>query len=48
MGKEDAVSFLKDAFPVKLPSIEIIPTTKNEIKVIINLLHSKSHQIVTK
>jgi hypothetical protein len=31
MGKEDAISFLKDAFPVKFPDIKIIPTTETEI-----------------
>jgi hypothetical protein len=35
IGKEDAISFLKDAFPVKFPDIKIIPTTESEIKSII-------------
>jgi hypothetical protein len=38
VGKEDAISFLKDAFPVKLPGIKIIPTTETEIKSIIHSL----------
>jgi hypothetical protein len=37
MGKEDAISFLKDVFPVKFPDIKIIPTTEIEIK---NIIHS--------
>jgi hypothetical protein len=42
VGKEDAISFLKDAFPVKFPGIEIIPTTETEIKNIIHSLKSKN------
>jgi hypothetical protein len=38
MGKEDAVSFLKDAFPVKFPNIKIIPITETGIKSIIHSL----------
>jgi hypothetical protein len=38
MGKEDTISFLKDAFPVKFPDIKIIPTTETEIKIIIHPL----------
>jgi hypothetical protein len=38
MGKEDAISFLKNAFPVKLPDIKIIPTTDTEIKSITHSL----------
>jgi hypothetical protein len=33
VGREDAISFLKDAFPVKCLGIKIIPTTETEIKV---------------
>jgi hypothetical protein len=32
MGKEDAISILKYAFPVKFPNIKIIPITQTEIK----------------
>jgi hypothetical protein len=32
MGTEGAVSFLKDAFPVKFHNIKIIPNTETEIK----------------
>jgi hypothetical protein len=45
-GIEDAVSFLKAAFPVKFPSINIIPTTENEMKSVINSLISKTHQVM--
>jgi hypothetical protein len=38
MGKEDAVSFLKDTFPVKFPNIKIIPITETGIKSIIHSL----------
>jgi hypothetical protein len=34
---EDAISFLKDAFPVKFPDVKIIPTAESEIK---NIIHS--------
>jgi hypothetical protein len=40
VGREDAVSFLKAAFPVKFPSINIIPTTETEMKSVINSLKS--------
>jgi hypothetical protein len=36
-GKEDTILFLKDAFPVKLPGINIIPTTEIGIK---SVMHS--------
>jgi hypothetical protein len=42
VGREDAISFLKDAFPVKFPGIKIIPTTETEIKSIIHSLKSKN------
>jgi hypothetical protein len=41
-GTEDAVSFLKAAVPVKFPSINIIPTTETEMKIVINSLKSKN------
>jgi hypothetical protein len=31
--REDAVSFLKDAFSVKFSFITVIPTTESEVKV---------------
>jgi hypothetical protein len=31
VGREDAISFLKDAFPVKFRGIKIIPITETEI-----------------
>jgi hypothetical protein len=31
-GRGDAISFLKDALPVKFPSTKMIPTTETEIK----------------
>jgi hypothetical protein len=37
VGREDAVSFLKAAFPVKFPCINIISTTETEMK---NIIHS--------
>lgn len=37
VGSEDAFSFLKDAFPVKLAGIKIVPATETEIK---SILHS--------
>jgi hypothetical protein len=42
MGNENALSFLKDAFPKKFPSIKIIPTNEAEIKNIISTLKPKS------
>jgi hypothetical protein len=33
VGREYAISFLKNAFPVKFPGIKIIPTTETEINV---------------
>jgi hypothetical protein len=42
MGKEDAISFLKDAFPVTFHNIKSIPTTETEIKSIIHALESES------
>jgi hypothetical protein len=42
VGREDAVSFLKAAFPVKFPGIKIIPTTETEMKSIIHSLKSKN------
>jgi hypothetical protein len=33
LGREDVISFLKDAFPVKYPGIKIIPNTETEINV---------------
>jgi hypothetical protein len=41
-GREDAISFLKAAFPVKFPGIKTIPITETEIKIIIHSLKSKS------
>jgi hypothetical protein len=32
MGNKNAISFLKDAFPINFPSIKIIPTNEAEIK----------------
>jgi hypothetical protein len=32
MRNEDAISFLKHAFPLKFPDIKIIPITETEIK----------------
>jgi hypothetical protein len=40
MGKDGAISFLKDAFPAKFPGIKIIPTTETEIK--------RNHQVMMK
>jgi hypothetical protein len=42
VGKEDAVSFLKYAFPIKFHGAEIIPTNEAEIKSIIHYLKSKN------
>jgi hypothetical protein len=36
--REDAISFLKDAFPVKFPDIKIIPCTETKIRSIIHSL----------
>jgi hypothetical protein len=38
VGKEDAISLLKDSFPSKFPGIKIIPTAEAEIKSIIHSL----------
>jgi hypothetical protein len=40
-GKEDAISFLTDAFPVKFLNIKIIKTTETEIKSTIHSLKTK-------
>jgi len=40
--KKDAISFLKDSFPGNFPTINIIPVTEAEIKVIISSLKTKS------
>jgi hypothetical protein len=32
MGKKNAISFLKDAFPAKFPDIKIFSTTETKIK----------------
>jgi hypothetical protein len=37
-GTQDAVSFLKAAFPITIPSINIIPITETEMKSVINSL----------
>jgi hypothetical protein len=41
MGREGAISFLRDSFPVKFPGIKIIPTTETEITSVIHSLKSK-------
>jgi hypothetical protein len=33
VGRENAISFLKNAFPVKLPGVKIITTTEIEIQI---------------
>jgi hypothetical protein len=38
VGKEDAISFIKDSFPGNFPGIKIIPTTEAEIKSITHSL----------
>jgi hypothetical protein len=40
--KDDAISFLKNAFPRKFPGIKTIPTTETEIKSIIHSLKAKN------
>jgi hypothetical protein len=42
VGREDTTSFLKYAFPTKLPGIKIILTTETEIKSIIETPKSKN------
>jgi hypothetical protein len=42
VGREDGISFLKDAFPVKFSGIKIVPTTETEIKSTIHSLKSKN------
>jgi hypothetical protein len=39
---DDAISFLKEAFPRKSPGIKTIPTTELEIKSIIHSFRTKS------
>jgi hypothetical protein len=41
-GEKSAISFLKDAYPVKFPDIKIIPTTETEIKSITRSLKSRN------
>jgi hypothetical protein len=38
----DAISFLKEAFPRKFPGIKTIPTTKTEIKSIIHSIEARN------
>jgi hypothetical protein len=33
MGKESAISFLKDAFLVKFSGVKIIPTSETEVEI---------------
>lgn len=40
--EKDAISFLKDSLPAKLPGFKIIPSTEPEIKSIIQSLKSKT------
>jgi hypothetical protein len=42
VGREGAISFLKDAISVTFPRIKIIPTIETEIKSIIHSLKSKN------
>jgi hypothetical protein len=49
VGREDAVSFLKAAFPVKYPGIKIIRTTETEMKSIVHSLKKKkTRQVMLK
>jgi hypothetical protein len=48
VGKEDAISLLKDSFPRKFPALKLIATTETEIKSIIQSLKSKTHQVMKK
>jgi hypothetical protein len=41
-ARGDAILFLKNAFPRKLPDFKIIPTTETEIKSIIQSLKAKN------
>ncbi|GFG38826.1 hypothetical protein Cfor_11239 [Coptotermes formosanus] len=41
-GKGDAISFLKDSFPINFPSLKIIPISEPEIRIIINSLKAKN------
>jgi hypothetical protein len=47
-GKEDSISFLKDAFPCKFHGIKIVPNSEAEIKSIILSLKSKTHLVTMK
>jgi hypothetical protein len=38
----DAISFLREVFPIKFPGIKTIPTTDTEIKNIIHSLKAKN------
>jgi hypothetical protein len=42
VGREDPISFLKDAFTCKFHGIKIVPTSEAEIKCIIQSLKSKN------
>jgi hypothetical protein len=42
VGKEDPISFLKDAVPCKFHGIKIVPTSEAEIKSIILSLKPKT------
>jgi hypothetical protein len=40
--RADAISFLKEAFPIKFPGVKTIPTTETEINCIIQSLKAKN------
>jgi hypothetical protein len=49
VGKEDVISFLEDAFPVKFSGIKIISTTEPEIKIYNTYPQiKKNHQVMLK
>jgi hypothetical protein len=47
VGKENPISFLKDAFPCRLLGITIIPMSEAEIKSVI-LSNQKTHLVMIK
>jgi hypothetical protein len=44
--KNDAISFLKEAFPRKYPGIKTILTIETEIKSIVHSFKSETHQVM--
>jgi hypothetical protein len=45
-ARGDAISFIKNAFPIKFHGFKIIPTTETEIKIKIHSLKEETLQVM--